>query len=312
MKIEENIPLANLTTFEIGGDARYFADVRNSSELGIALDYAQTRRLQFFILGGGSNVLISDSGFDGLIIKISFAQTKINVDTGEVYAEAGSNLMELIKDIATYGLSGMENLYGIPGTVGGAVRGNAGAFGTEIENILENVTALNVETREIKTLLKTDCKFGYRSSIFKENTEWIILSATFRLKFTDKKAVLWEIKKILELREEKQIQNIKSAGSYFLNPVVSEVIRHKFEDEKGMPARKRKVPAGWLIEKSGLKGKCVGDLCTGEKSANYFINKNKATSDSVIKLATKVKRKVFDDFGVELTEEVVQVGFLPF
>jgi len=309
MEIQENIPLSPLTTFKIGGSAKYFINAETAEDLGAALDYAETRNLPFFILAGGSNILVSDEGFNGVVIKINFRESKIDEVTGEVYAEAGCNLMEIIHETSELGLGGMESMYGIPGTVGGAVRGNAGAFGTEAKDVVTKVTALNIETRDIKTFSNEECGFSYRSSTFKGDQEWVILSATFKLQTGGDAEVMKNAEKTLQERNNRQIQNIKSAGSFFMNPKVSEDLQNLFKEEKGAEARNGKVPAGWLIEKSGFKGVCEGGVCTGERSTNYVINNGNASSEDVLKLTGTIKAKVLKDFGVELQEEVTTVGF---
>jgi len=309
MEIQENVPLFPLTTFQIGGHAKYFIEVTNVDDLGAALDYAETRNVPFFILAGGSNVLISDDGFDGLVIKIAFAKNNIDTVTKKVFAEAGCNLMEIIREAASLGLSGMEGLYGIPGSVGGAVRGNAGAFGTEMLDVVEEVTAVHRETREMKVFSNADCNFSYRSSYFKKNPEWVVLSATFALTQESSESALQAAEATLKLREERQIQNIKAAGSFFMNPKTQVHVQEKFMEEKGVAARGGRVPAGWLIEKAGFKGLCKDGACTGERSANYVINNGTATAASVIRLTDEIREAVLNTLEVELEREVTTVGF---
>lgn len=306
---QEHVPLAPYTTFELGGVARYFTEVRTVTELGIALDYAETRSLPFFILAGGSNVLVADAGFVGLVIRIAFDQRTIDVDSGAVYAEAGASLMETIEATAEAGLTGMEAMYGIPGTVGGAVRGNAGAFGTEVVDVLKEATALNIDTREIKTFTREECNLTYRSSFFKRNPEWIVLSATFALTPDTDGAALARVEETLALRNERQIQNIRSAGSFFMNPTAPESVQKLFESEKGTPSNNGRVPAGWLIEKVGFKGHCVNGICTGERSANYIINDGTGSASAVLELTSAIHAKVFTDFGITMQPEITQVGF---
>lgn len=307
MNFDEQVPLAQYTTFNIGGVARYFAHVEKRKDLGVALDYAQTRKLPHIILAGGSNMLVSDEGFEGLVIKISFSKVTIS-HRGSVTAEAGVALMPFIMDMCSQGLSGLEHMYGIPGSVGGAVRGNAGAFGTEITDVVTSVTALNIETREERIFSHEECRFGYRTSFFKNNSEWVILDATFLLTEGDAQECIKNAENTLAERNKRQIQDIKSAGSFFMNPVVPESIQAQFEKEKGTPARERRVPAGWLIEKSGFKGACQGEACTGERSANYVINKGSAVSADVRVLTKTIQEKILEEFGVELKEEVTLVG----
>lgn len=308
MKIQEHVPLAPHTTFKVGGNARYFTIVSKVADLNAALDYAEVRKLPFFILAGGSNMLIPDEGFDGLVIKMSFENFDIRSNSTIVTAEAGCSLMTLINAACNAGLSGMESLYGVPGTVGGAVRGNAGAFGTEVANVLESATALNTKTREERTFSNTDCTFSYRNSYFKMNPEWLILSATFKLTNADAKECLQKAEDTLGERNKRQIQDIRSAGSFFMNPRVPKKIQQLFKEEKGIDARGCRVPAGWLIDKAGFKGYCEGNVCTGERSSNYFINKEGATAQEVVALAEKIKEAVREQFGVELQEEVTKIN----
>lgn len=309
MEILEKVPLAPLTTFAIGGDARYFVTVNDAKDLGAALDYAETRRLPFFILAGGSNILVADEGFDGLVINVGFAKQNIDMQAGRVSVEAGCALADVVRTTANSGLSGMEALYGIPGTVGGAVRGNAGAFGTEIKDILKEVTALNVETREVRTFSNAECTFVYRTSFFKQHTNWIVLAATFTLSQDTDGTAMQRMEKILDLRNERQIQDIRSAGSFFMNPVVHEKIRATFEKEKRIAARENRVPAGWLIEKAGFAGVCEDGVCTGQRSSNYIINSGTATAAAVTSLAQKISSRVESDFGVALHPEITLIGF---
>ena len=309
MEIQENVPLAPLTTFQIGGNARYFIEVKNADDLGAALSYAETRKLPYFILAGGSNVLVADTGYDGVVIKMSFDRRDVDTKTQEVTAEAGCSLMETILDATKYGFIGMGGMYGIPGTVGGAVRGNAGAFGVEVVDVLKQVTALNVDTREIKTFENSDCGLGYRTSIFKKSKEWIILSATFKFKQGTPEEAGAEAEEVLGQRNTRQIQDIRSAGSFFMNPKVSNDIQEVFKEEKGSEAREGRVPAGWLIEKAGFKGACEGNVCTGERSANYVINKGGASATNVRVLTQNIQNTVRDKLDVELQEEITLIGF---
>lgn len=309
MDIQENVPLAPHTTFNIGGPAKYFVEVTNKKDLGVALDYAQAHGVQFFILAGGSNVLVADEGFNGLVIKIAFDAYKIDENKGEVSAEAGCSLMEVIKEASTANLSGMEALYGIPGSVGGAVRGNAGAFGTEMLDIVSTVEALNIETREIKVFSHDECLFSYRNSFFKENKDWIILSVIFTLVQNESEHPMKGAEKILALRNERQIQGIQSAGSFFMNPKVSAEVQAVFKSEKGLVARENRVPAGWLIDRAGFKDVCKDGVCTGVRSANYIINKGDASASAVQLFVKEIQSEVENKLGIELVEEVTTVGF---
>jgi len=309
MKVEESVPLAQLTTFKVGGSALYFIEVTHQDDLGAALDYAQTRNLPYVLLAGGSNVLVKDSGFSGVVIHLRFEHFSIDQGKCIVSADAGASLMEVIEATTNENLMGMESMYGIPGTIGAAIRGNAGAFGTEVKDVLLEATALNIETREIKRFSNDSCSFSYRSSFFKKNPSWIVLSGVFALRADTEELAKARAEETLALRNERQIQNIQSAGSFFMNPLVSNELQELFEKEKGTPARENRVPAGWLIDKSGLKGFCENGACTGVRSANYILNDGTASAQSIKDLAEKIQNTVFDTFGVELQEEVTLIGF---
>ena len=308
MEIQENVPLAEHTTFKIGGNARYFIEITDADKLGVALDYAQTRSIPFAILAGGSNALISDEGFDGLVIKVTFNNITVDTTNATVTAEAGANLMETIKRACQQGLSGMENMYGIPGSVGGAVRGNAGAFGTEVVDVLKTATAINIKTREPKVFTKDECRFSYRNSFFKQNHDWFVVSAEFALTLAVPQTCIDAANHILTTRNERQIQDIQSAGSFFMNPRVPEDIQKMFQEEQGQSVRDGRVPAGWLIDKSGFRGFQKGTVHTGERSANYVVNDGGAQAQDVRALTEEIKQAVRNRFGVELQEEVTLIG----
>jgi UDP-N-acetylmuramate dehydrogenase len=283
--------------------------VRSKEELQEALEYAQTKNLAFTFIAGGSNVLASDSGFDGLVIKMALVKYSIDTEGNEIQAEAGVSLMEVIHAACSAGLTGMEPMYGIPGTIGGAVRGNAGAFGTEVLDVVSHVTAIDIESKEIRTFTNAECAFDYRNSFFKRTSKWIVLSATFSLMARDPEECIKKAKEILATRNERQIQNIRSAGSFFMNPIVSDKLQKEFEDEKGTPARNGRVPAGWLIEKAGFKGVAKDKAATGQRSSNYVINLGSATAAMVQELTLEMQKSVEEKFGVKLEREVTQVGF---
>ncbi len=307
MQMQHDIPLADYTTFGIGGRAAHFIDVATVDDVREAIAYARDHELPWQVLAGGSNVLVADAGYAGVVIHLCSNLMEVSGTTVE--AAAGCVLATCISDTAQRGLGGWEHMYGIPGTIGGAVRGNAGAFGTEIGDVVTQVHAYNVTTDDVRDFQHAECAFGYRSSFFKAHPEWIILSATLQLTEGDSATLQARADEILQERNDRQIQDIKSGGSFFMNPIVPEDIQNAFEREKGMPAREGRVPAGWLIEKSGCKGVCVGDACTGTRSANYVINTDTARASDVRTLTQNIKAAVRQTWGVALEEEVTQLGF---
>ncbi|EKE16262.1 MAG: UDP-N-acetylenolpyruvoylglucosamine reductase [uncultured bacterium] len=310
IQIQENVLLASYTTFKIGGPARFFVAVKNEEEILQALEYAKKNKINFFILGGGSNIVVSDNGFEGLVIKMENTKRKIQDETIEV--GAGISLAELVSEAAKNGLAGLEWAAGIPGTLGGAVRGNAGAFGGEMAKIIESISAIEISENNIRINKYTNqqCGFGYRTSFFKKQSNLIVTSARMRFEKGDSEKISNEIKEIIRKRVAKQPQGFGSAGSFFKNPVVeNKKIIERFEKDLETSVREGKIPAGWLIEESGIVGKKIGGAMISEKHANFIINTGNATAEDVIMLASFVKQQVRDKFGVQLFEEVQYIGF---
>lgn len=307
--IQENVPLAPLTTFKIGGKARYFTEAHDASGVTTAFEWAESKKVPVFLLAGGSNVLFSDQGYQGLVIVVTGEQIQIHENI--ITASAGSVLQNVIDQALEQGLGGMEYMSGIPGSFGGAIRGNAGAFGTEIGDVLVSVKAVNSADGMVKEFSSEECQFSYRHSYFKTHPEWTILEGTCRLVSGKEPR---ELKKIREetraKREAKHPQDAKCAGSFFMNPVVkNEKLLQEFEEDTGMPSRNGKLPAGWLITKVGLRGKKIGGACISVQHPNYLVNTGNATADDVAMLASLVKTRVRNQLGIQLKEEIQFVGF---
>jgi len=279
--------LKNYTTFRIGGPAKYFFKAKSKKDLIKAIQAAKELNLPFFILGGGSNVLFSDKGFKGLVIKVQ--SSKIESKEAEnknkiIYIESGVKLSHLVKLSLKNSLTGLEWAAGIPGTIGGAIRGNTGAFGGSMSDIVKSVEVLHLPELKIKNYELKDCKFSYKENIFKKNKNLIILSCTLELKKGDKKEIEEKIKYFLDYREKNHPLDFFSAGCIFKNP--------------------GKKSAGELIEKCGLKGKKIGDAQISEKHANFIVNLGKAHSEDVLKLINLIKKEVKKKFGIELKKEI--------
>ncbi|HEX7586333.1 MAG TPA: UDP-N-acetylmuramate dehydrogenase [Patescibacteria group bacterium] len=308
INIQQNIPLSKYTTFRIGGPAKHFVEVATIDELKEALDFAKKNNLDFFVLGGGSNILVSDAGFSGLVIKIKLNDIKLEGKKMEI--GTGVFLAKAVRDSIENNFSGMEWATGIPGTLGGAVRGNAGAYGGEIKDMVESVKVLDTEKMEIKIFQNAECDFRYRHSMFKHSPKLVIVSAVLKLKKGNKENVQKKAQEIIAQRIKKLPQGAPSAGSFFINPVVTnEKLIKEFEEEKGVKSKAGKVPAGWLIEKADLKGKNIGGAVVNEIQTNYILNTGNATAEDVVMLASFIKQQVRDKFGVELMEEVQFIGF---
>jgi len=307
LNIKKNIPLASHTTFKIGGPAKFFTEVKNENEITEALNYAKKNNLKYFILAGGSNILISDKGFNGIVIKLQATSYKLQATS--IQCTAGLLLSQAVKLATDSSLTGLEWAAGIPGTVGGAVRGNAGAFGYSMASTVKEVRFIIQEKLQITNYKLQDCKFSYRNSIFKQNQNIIILSVKLRLKKGNTNEIKKKTKEILEKRKEKQPQ-FPSAGSFFKNPIISDKkIIEKFESDTKMKIKDDKIPAGWLIREAGLKGKKIGGAQVSKKHGNFIINTGGATAKDVIMLASIIKQKVRMLFNVQLMEEARLIGF---
>lgn len=310
MIFRKDEPLAQYTTFKIGGAAKLFAEASNAIELAECYERAQEEHLPVFVFSGGSNILFSDNGFPGLVVRVVDGGLQMQ-QSGRLSVGAGRSLSETVVAACEAGFSGLENLSGIPGSVGGAVRGNAGAFGTEIGDRVVSVKALHSETGVVKEYSRSECAFGYRMSFFKLHPEYIVLSVEIQLSpSTAPDSLLLLAQEIRDKREERHPQEVFCAGSFFMNPVVNdERLRKEFAHDTGKEPKDEKLPAGWLIDSVGLRGKMIGHAKISEIHPNYLINTGGATAEDVITLASIVKQRVRDELGVQLQEEVQFVGF---
>lgn len=214
-KIKKNTPLKNYTTFRIGGKAKYFFWAKTKKDLILVIKLAKQLKLPLFILGNGSNLLISDKGFNGLVVKVQ--NTGYEIQDIKIYAEAGTSLSQLANVSVKFGLMGLEWTIGIPGTVGGAIYGNAGAFNQSMKDIIESVEVFDIAEEKNRIFRNKDCKFGYRNSIFKHKKKLIIISAILKLRKGNKKEIQKKIKEYLDKKKKTQPLNFPSAGSIFIN-----------------------------------------------------------------------------------------------
>lgn len=306
-EIRKNVSLAPLTTFCIGGFAEYFVDVCCTDEVVEALAWAREHGHDVFLLGGGSNVVISDKGIKGLTLHVSSQEMR---RTGnEIWCFAGCSLQDLIGYAQKNSLAGMEKMAGIPGSVGGAVRGNAGAFGTETKDCLARVRAVHVSTGQTRWFEKAECDFAYRGSFFKYTNEWIITEAEFLFTSGDSQSLFDVMRETVAARNAKQDQSVASAGSFFMNPKVDNpTILEAFESDMGTRSRDSRVPAGWLIDQLQLRGTKRGGAVISPQHSNYIINTGGATAADVIELKEYIQKKVREAFGVELDTEVRIIG----
>ena len=281
----ENEPMSKHTTFKIGGNADVFVTPKDEDELVFTVSAARRAALPYFVTGNGSDLLVSDKGIEGAVICLD-KMRGISVMENTVTVCAGQSVMSLCSFLQKRGLSGLEFAYGIPGTVGGAVYMNAGAYGGEIKDVTVSVRYLD-KSGVITEIGKEDLCFSYRKSVFQENGG-IILSATFLLDKDDPEKILERMNDYYSRRTSKQPLEYPSAGSVFRRP------EGNF--------------AGTLIEKSELKGVSVGGAAVSEKHAGFIVNTGGATSEDVRRLIEIIRQKVLADSGIELQTEVIFIG----
>lgn len=312
--IQKNVSLNNFTTYKTGGLAKYFVAINNIEDLLNILDWNSHQGFPIFVLGAGSNILISDKGFDGLVIKIQ--NRKFNIepltdDCFKITVGAGWSLNDLIIELNNNSLSSLDNLFGIPGSIGGSIRGNAGANNFEIKDNIISVanidwSKLNSYNFEIKTYQNRECGFGYRDSIFKRKLN-IIWEAEFLAKKCDQCVFKEKLNKIISKRIEAQPYNFPSAGCVFSNVDINKFPKEIQPDL--LTNSLKQVPAGYLIDRCGLKGFELNGAKVSEKHANFIVNTGNTTSQDIYDLIQIIKQKVKENFGIDLLEEIQLIGF---
>lgn len=335
LNIEENKPLSQYTTFKIGGLARYFVLVNDEHEAKKAISWAKHKELEILVIGQGSNMLVPDEGFSGLVIKNNIKGIKEErLDDNYIIVKAGSG--EIWDDVVKYSLDkkywGIENLSYIPGTIGASPVQNIGAYGVELKDVFYSLEAINLETLETKVFETHECNFSYRNSIFKKQLKNKVFISSVSLKLSLQAKPNLSYGSLDELIEKnihelepadisKVIVNIRksklpepeewgNSGSFFQNPEIKqdhfERLKEKYPDIKyyNLENGLIKVPAAWLIEKAGWKGKSLGKAGVWEKQALILINLGGASSQDILKLAETIISDVEEQFEIKLVPEV--------
>ena len=348
MLIREQVALAPFTTLGVGGPARYFAEATSEAEIIEVIEFTRSRRLPLFILGGGSNLLVADAGFAGLVLKVGIVgSSSFTSPHGEArfIAGAGVNWDSLVAQTVDAKCAGLECLSGIPGTVGGTPVQNVGAYGQEVSETIREVKALDRQSLQIRIFSNAECGFGYRSSIFNttQRDRYIILQVSFELRQGGKPSVrytdlekffagagdptLAEVRTaVREIRHRKAMlivpgdEDARSAGSFFKNPVVSlsffEELSTRLKSRglqlPSYPAADgfRKLPAAWLVERAGFaKGYGKGAAGISRRHTLAIVNRGGGTAADIIALKDEIQARVLNEFGIELQHEPVLVGF---
>lgn len=276
-----NEKMSKHTSFKVGGIADFFVIANNVKELIYILELAKELRIETYILGNGTNVIVKDEGFRGIIIKLNFKNLKIETD--KIIAGAGVSVALLSEYAYRSKVEGYEFISGIPGTVGGAVKMNAGAYGSEIKDILISTKYLN-ENYKVKELQNNQHNFSYRKSIF-ENKKWIILECIFKIKEGSKEEIKQKRQQMLQSRQEKQPLDMPNAGSIFKR------------GEDFIPAK--------LIDEAGLKGYSIGGAQVSEKHAGFIVNTGNASAQDIIDLIKYIQATIKDKFNKDLELEVI-------
>lgn len=304
-QFQENIPLSKYTTLGIGGPAKYLLEVNDSKKFLEVLRLVSQTRQKHLVISGGSDLLVSDEGFDGLVIVNKIAGIKI-VEL-KIIAEAGTILQELVDTANSKGLAGFENMTGIPGSVGGAVYGNAGAYGQTISDHITQVRFF--DGKQVTSLSKNDCNFEYRESIFKRKKGWTILQIEFSLLTGNSKYLAEKSKETINLRLVKYKAGIKCPGSFFKNIIASDLRPKTLKNIQADKIMYGKIPVGFLLETVGAKGDSKGRIKIAGHHGNLFMNLGGGTAKDFLWLAKKYQKRVFDKFGITLEPEVQLIGF---
>jgi len=314
-RFKEGELLKNHTTFKIGGPAKYFVIAKTAEEIKTAIAAAEKENIQHTVIGGGSNLLVSDGGYDGLVIKISGGEIKFGAD--EAVVDAGYGLIRLILECAKHNLGGLEFAIGIPGTIGGAIFGNAGAENRAVGELVKSVELL-MPNGEIQTVPNEWMQFTYRESKLKNmdaKERPIIIRATFSLSPVDGAAAEAVLKQKMIERLGKE-PKAPSAGCFFKNIKFSDADREHIFNKLQVPADRREkyaernsVPVAWLIEDLGFKGKQIGGAKVADEHANFIVNTGNATADEVMQLVSFIKMRARDHREFQLEDEVQLLGF---
>jgi UDP-N-acetylmuramate dehydrogenase len=297
-------PLSRYTRFGIGGPADLYAETENAEAFVAASWTARSSGMEIVVIGGGTNLIVSDAGFRGIVLR--YRGNRLLASNGRVHADAGAVLQDLVDFAIARGLAGLETLAGIPGSVGAAVYGNAGAYGHSLSERVVKVRFYDGQT--VRVFDNEECQFQYRESIFKRYKDWVIFSTELRLDAGDAQTLRETADSILKVRNEKFPVTMKCAGSIFKNLLLKDLPADAAAQVPGSAIREGKVPAAWFLEQVGAKGMVRGDIHVATYHANLIYNAGAGTAADLCALIRELKARVLERFGIELEEEVQYVG----
>jgi UDP-N-acetylmuramate dehydrogenase len=298
-------PLSRYTRFGIGGPADIYAETESVDAFVAALTSARASGWPVMVIGGGTNLIVSGDGFRGVVLR--YRASLLTADGTRVSADAGAVLQDLVDFTVDRGLKGLETLAGIPGSVGAAVYGNAGAYG---HSISERVVSVRFyDGRAVRVFDNAACEFRYRESIFKGHKEWIVFSTELLLDAADAAALRKTADDIVKIRSEKFPVTMKCAGSIFKNLLLNQLPQRVAQQVPATAVREGKVPAAWFLEQTGAKGLQRGDIHVATYHANLIYNAGAGTAADLYSLIQELKQRVRERFGIEIEEEVQYVGW---
>ncbi|HLH39279.1 MAG TPA: UDP-N-acetylmuramate dehydrogenase [Bryobacteraceae bacterium] len=307
LQVFVNAPLARYTRFGIGGPARALLDAADETALVEAWRALRDSGWPREVIGGGSNLIVDDSGVPGAVLR--YTENSIRFDGTTVQAGAGAVLQDLVDATIDRGLRGLETMTGIPGWVGGAVYGNAGAYGHSIEERVARVRFFDGES--IREFGRAECRFAYRDSAFKHCKNWIILSVTLQMEAADASELRSLASSILKIRNDKYPPSMRCAGSIFKNLMLAELPESARARVPGEVIREGKVPAAFFLEQAGAKGRSNGAIRVADYHANLIYNTGGGSARELRSLILDLKARVRDRFGLELEEEVQYIPAAP-
>jgi len=307
VSVTEGALLSRHTRFGIGGPAGAFVQASSEGAFADALRVSQASGSALSVIGDGTNLIVSDQGFDGIVLRLT--AKSIEHQAATVRAEAGAELQALVDYSIDHGLAGLETMTGIPGSVGAAVYGNAGAYGHSIEERVSQVRFL--DGAAVRSFGREECNFHYRESIFKERKDWIILSVVLALTPAPAAELRETAGKIFGIRLEKYPASMKCAGSVFKNLILAELPDSLRQQIPERVIREGKVPSAYFLEQVGAKGMRSGGIQVADYHANLIYNSGDGTASELCELIVDLKSRVRKQFRLELEEEVQYVGFSP-
>lgn len=305
LEVKRSVPLSQYTRFGIGGPADYFVETANETTFLEALKQVTAGSTPFLVLGAGSNLIVHDDGYRGIVLR--YTGSELRTEGAHIHTASGVELQHLVDFSIEHGFDGLHTMTGIPGWVGAAIYGNAGAYGHSISEFVRQVRF--TDAGEVRVFDNRQCQFAYRESVFKRHKDWIILSAVLELPSGDPQKLAQEAARILETRNAKYPPSMRCAGSIFKNLLWAQLPESVQAQVPSTIVREGKVPSAWFLEQVGAKGMRCGGITVAAYHANLIYNEGGGRAVEICHLIQALKQRVAERFGFELEEEVQYVGY---